>query len=158
MPAALPGEGAFAASNTCLLLSGEEILFGTGGPAARVFHSPDSGRTWSVAETPIAHGKTSSGVFSVARAHEMIIVVVGGDYQDPARASGVAAYSLDEGRTWQLSTQEPGGYRSSVACVADALCAPVGPNGEDVSLARVSPALWNPTASLTLHAPPILHM
>src|SRR5713226_7525246 len=27
MPLALPGEGAFAASNTCLLLSGEEIFF-----------------------------------------------------------------------------------------------------------------------------------
>jgi photosystem II stability/assembly factor-like uncharacterized protein len=35
MPASLPNEGAFAASNTCLLLSGDEIFFGTGGPAAR---------------------------------------------------------------------------------------------------------------------------
>jgi len=41
MPAALPGEGAFAASNSCLLLSGGEIFFGSGGPAARVFHSTD---------------------------------------------------------------------------------------------------------------------
>ncbi len=156
MPAALPGEGAFAASNTCLSLSGEEIFFGTGGPAARLFRSPDSGRTWSVAETPIAHGNASSGIFSIARAHEKIIVVVGGDYQDPARASGVAAYSLDEGRTWQLSTQQPGGYRSSVACVDDALCAAIGPNGEDVSLGRVSAALWKPTDSLNLNAVAIL--
>src|SRR5216684_2461927 len=156
MPAALPGEGAFAASNSCLLLSGEEIFFGTGGPAARVFRSPDSGRTWSVAETPIAHGKTSSGVFSIARAHEKTIVVVGGDYQDPARASGVAAYSLDEGRTWQLSTQQPGGYRSSVACVDDALCAAIRPNGEDVNLPRVSAALCKPTNSLNLNAMSIL--
>ncbi len=136
--------------------SGEEIFFGTGGPAARLFRSPDSGRTWSVAETPIAHGNASSGIFSIARAHEKIIVVVGGDYQDPARASGVAAYSLDEGRTWQLSTQQPGGYRSSVACVDDALCAAIGPNGEDVSLGRVSAALWKPTDSLNLNAVAIL--
>src|SRR6266446_9027674 len=94
MPASLPGEGAFAASNTCMLLSGEEIHFGTGGPAARVFHSPDSGRTWSVAETPIAHGNASSGIFSSARGDEDELVVVGGDYQDPKRASAVAAYSL----------------------------------------------------------------
>jgi photosystem II stability/assembly factor-like uncharacterized protein len=158
MPAALPGEGAFAASNTCLLLSGEEIFFGTGGPTARVFHSPDSGRTWSVTETPIAHGKTSSGVFSIARAHEKIIVVVGGDYQDPARASGVAAYSLDEGRTWQLSTQQPGGYRSSVACVDDALCAAIGPNGEDVSFSEISTVIWKPTDSLNLNAVSILDL
>src|SRR5256714_11853105 len=41
MPAALPREGAFAASNTCLAPSGRESFFGTGGPAARVFRSPD---------------------------------------------------------------------------------------------------------------------
>src|SRR5438445_3030798 len=107
MPAALPREGAFAASNTCLALSGADIFFGTGGPAARVFHSSDSGRTWSVAETPIAHGNASSGIFSIALADKKTIVVAGGDYLDPKRASGVAAYSLDEGKTWQLSTQPP---------------------------------------------------
>jgi photosystem II stability/assembly factor-like uncharacterized protein len=112
MPAARPSEGAFAASNTCLALSGADIFFGTGGPAARVFHSSDSGRTWSVAETPIAHGKASAGIFSIVRADEKTIVVVGGDYQDPQRASGVAAYSLDEGRTWQLPRQQPGGCRA----------------------------------------------
>src|SRR6267378_2264660 len=32
MPIALTGEGAFAASNTCLVVSGKEIFFGTGGP------------------------------------------------------------------------------------------------------------------------------
>src|SRR5713101_6216513 len=37
MPAALPSEAAFAASNTCVALSGADIFFGTGGPAARVF-------------------------------------------------------------------------------------------------------------------------
>jgi photosystem II stability/assembly factor-like uncharacterized protein len=36
MPATLPGEGAFAASNSCLLLSGDEIFFGTDGPRQRV--------------------------------------------------------------------------------------------------------------------------
>src|SRR5260370_14386195 len=59
MPASLPGEGAFAASNTCMLLSGEEIYFGTGGPAAPGFHSPHSGRPWNVLGKPIAHAKTS---------------------------------------------------------------------------------------------------
>jgi photosystem II stability/assembly factor-like uncharacterized protein len=133
MPAALPSEGAFAASNTCLALSGADIFFGTGGPAARVFHSSDSGRTWGVAETPIAHGNASSGIFSIVRADEKTIVVAGGDYQDPNRASGVAAYSLDEGKSWQLSTQQPGGYRSAVAHIDDGRWVVVGPNGEDVS-------------------------
>src|SRR5260370_42462742 len=36
VPAALPGEGAFAASHSWLLLSAQELFFAPGGPAARV--------------------------------------------------------------------------------------------------------------------------
>ncbi len=156
MPPALPGEGAFAASNSCFFVSGEEIFFGTGGPAARVFHSADSGRFWTVAETPMAHSNASSGIFSITRADGKDIVVVGGDYQDAKRASAVAAYSHDEGKTWQLSEPQPGGFRSSVACVNDALCVAIGPNGEDVSVSKVSAAIWKPTDSLNLNAATIL--
>ena len=152
LPAALPGEGAFAASNTCLFLSGEEIFFGTGGPAARVFHSPDSGRSWTVAETPISHANASSGIFSITRSDKKEFVVAGGDYQDPNRASGVAAYSLDEGRTWKLSEQQPGGFRSAVACVEDTVCVAVGPTGEDFSVSNISHAIWKSTDSLNLNA------
>lgn len=158
MPAALPGEGAFAASNTCLLLSGNEIFFGTGGPAARVFHSADKGRTWTVSETPIAHGNASSGIFSIARGGQNELVVVGGDYQNSTRASAVAAYSLDGGKTWQLSEQQPGGYRSAVACVNHASCVAVGPNGEDVSLSQVFATGWKFTDSLNLNAVVILDL
>jgi len=150
MPKALPGEGAFAASNTCFLLSGEKIFFGTGGPAARLFRSPDSGRIWTVVETPIARGNASSGIFSIARGTGKKIVVAGGDYQDPKRTSGVAAYSLDEGQTWQLSNEQPGGYRSSVARVKDSLLAAVGPNGEDIS--QDFAAHWKHADSLNLNA------
>ena len=158
MPAALPAEGAFAASNTCLALYGEDIFFGTGGPAARVFHSTDSGHTWTVAETPIAHGNASSGIFSISRGDGEDLVVVGGDYRDPKHASGVAAHSHDQGKTWQLSEQQPGGYRSAVACVNHALCVAVGPNGEDVSLSQVSVTGWKPTDSLNLNAVAILDL
>jgi photosystem II stability/assembly factor-like uncharacterized protein len=156
MPAALPSEGAFAASNTCLELSGADIFFGTGGPAARVFHSSDSGRTWSVAETPIAHGNASSGIFSIVRADEETIVVVGGDYQDPQRAAGVAAYSLDEGKTWQLAAQQPGGYRSAVAHLDDGRWVAVGPNGEDIS--GDFGVHWKHTDSLNLNAVALLNI
>jgi photosystem II stability/assembly factor-like uncharacterized protein len=156
MPAALPAEGAFAASNTCLLLSGEQIFFGTGGPAARVFHSSDSGRSWDVAETPLVHGNASSGIFSIASGDGKHVVIVGGDYQDSKRSSAVAAYSRDGGKTWQLSKRQPGGYRSAVACDDDLLCVAIGPNGEDISGSGVSPAGWKPTDSLNLNAVTIL--
>src|SRR5207247_1347406 len=50
-PPAQRGESAFAASGTCLFTRGtREVWFGTGGPGgARVFHSEDGGKTWSVA-------------------------------------------------------------------------------------------------------------
>ena len=150
MPGALPSEGAFAASNTCLLLYGDEIFFGTGGPAARVFHSSDSGLSWTVSETPIAHGNASSGIFSIAGANGTNIVIVGGDYQDPKRASAVAAYSHDDGKTWQLSPRQPGGYRSSVAHAKDSLEVAVGPNGEDVS--DDFGEYWKPAGVLNLNA------
>jgi hypothetical protein len=45
MPDAVAGEFAFAASGTCLVTSGRDAWFATGG-AARVFHSRDGGATW----------------------------------------------------------------------------------------------------------------
>lgn len=149
MPKALPTEGAFAASNSSLLLSGEEIFFVTGGPAARVFRSPDSGRTWSVAETPLTHGKASSGIFSITGGNRTDVVIAGGDYQDSKLASAVAAYSHDGGKTWQLSEVQPGGYRSAVAALGKNFLA-VGPTGEEISEDRG--AHWRQTGSLNLNS------
>jgi len=132
MPAALTQEGAFAASNSGLLLFGKnEIYFATGGAAARVFHSSDLGHTWTVSETPVLHGKVSQGIFSIVRAGETV-VVVGGDYADPDHQAKVAAYSSDEGATWKLAAAPPGGYRSSVDTF-DAGFVAVGPNGAETS-------------------------
>jgi photosystem II stability/assembly factor-like uncharacterized protein len=130
MPAALPNEGAFAASNSSLAIQGKNIYFGTGGPAARVFHSPDLGRTWSVAETPIYSGKPSAGIFSMA-ADGDVILAVGGDYQDPKLAKNLAAVSHDAGKTWKLAEQMPGGCRSSISQCSSGFLA-VGPTGADI--------------------------
>lgn len=157
MPAALPKEGAFAASNTCLAVSGSHIFFVTGGPAARVFHSADSGRTWVVAETPIVHGNASSGIFSIARPDTdapSALVVVGGDYQDPKRPFAVAATSDDGGKTWKLSPQQPGGYRSAVVVLDGFTFFAVGPTGEELS--NDHGAHWKHTDSLNLNAAVLL--
>ena len=132
MPAALPQEGAFAASNSSLLLYGKsELYFATGGPKARVFHSADLGQTWTVSETPILSGKASQGIFSLVRAGETV-VVVGGDYSEPNRREKTAAFSADEGKTWQLAAELPAGYRSGVDTF-DAGFVAVGPNGAETS-------------------------
>jgi photosystem II stability/assembly factor-like uncharacterized protein len=132
MPKAVPGESAFAASNSSLLVSGQDIFFGTGGPVASVFRSSDSGHTWTVAETPIAHGSASAGIFSIARWRATEVVVVGGDYQDPKKPYAVAAYSLDDGQTWHLSKQPPDGFRSAVASNPLSIFS-IGPSGQEFS-------------------------
>jgi photosystem II stability/assembly factor-like uncharacterized protein len=154
MPAALPGEGAFAASGTALAMDHEgEIYFGTGGgKVARMFHSTDRGKTWTVEETPIASGNASSGIFSIV-ATPWAVIAVGGDYKDPSRPYRVAAYSTDHGKTWSLATQQPGGYRSAVVALYGAMLA-VGPSGEDIS--EDFGVHWKHTDSLDLNAAFIL--
>jgi photosystem II stability/assembly factor-like uncharacterized protein len=132
MPPALPQEGAFAASNSSLLLYGKtDLYFATGGAAARVFHSKDLGQTWRVGVTPILSGRSSQGIFSIVRAGDALIVV-GGDYSDPKSKEKNAAYSLDEGQTWHLAEELPKGYRSSVDTY-DAGFVAVGPTGAETS-------------------------
>jgi photosystem II stability/assembly factor-like uncharacterized protein len=154
MPAALPEEGAFAASGSCIIVDGENIYFGTGSPAARVFHSPDLGRTWTVTETPIASGKPTAGIFSLNAGSGATLFAVGGDYNDPSRSDRVAAYSRDQGKTWQFAAQPPGGFRSAVAAVGKEIVLAVGPTGEDIS--HDGGAHWEHTDSFNLNAIAVL--
>jgi photosystem II stability/assembly factor-like uncharacterized protein len=147
---ALPKEGIFAASNSALTLCGTKgLLFGTGGPAARVFHSSDSGRSWNVAETPILSGNDSSGIFSL-RCSDDTVVAVGGDYRKTENSLRVAAYSLDGGATWKLADERPGSFCSGVELVDGKTWIAVGPVGEYVS--QDHGAHWKPSGSATLNA------
>ena len=155
MPPALGGEGAFAASNTCLALEGKkEIFFATGGPAARVFHSPDGGLTWTVTRTPLLQGNPSSGIFSIAVDSDNRVFVLGGDYKEADSSEHVAATSADGGKTWQLAMKQPRGFRSAVAYVDKGRCVAVGPTGED--LTSDNGIHWKHSDSLNLNAVVIL--
>ncbi len=147
LPPALEGEGAFAASNSCLSIlvapptlaiprksgssarrkpEGKEgasapdsldpnIWFATGGKAARVFHSPDRGRTWQVFDTPIIQGPDSAGIFSIAFRDSLHGVIAGGDYKQPEQDGPNLAFTNDGGKTWTLSKIFPQSYYSAVA-------------------------------------------
>lgn len=147
MPSALPKEGAFAASNSSLCLDGKDIYFGTGGPAARLFASHDFGKTWTVEETPIVSGNASSGIFSIF-CDARTIIAVGGDYQDPARAYKNAGVSRDGGKTWELATQPPGGYRSAIGKYNGGYVA-VGPTGAETSADGLH---WNSIGKVNFNA------
>ncbi|HZU29479.1 MAG TPA: YCF48-related protein [Candidatus Angelobacter sp.] len=136
MPAALPKEGAFAASGTCIATFGKnDVWFATGGPAARVFHSSDRGMNWTVAETPVLHGQATQGIFSIAFWSAKDGLAVGGDYQKPSQGGENAAVTHDGGKTWKLSTATLPGYRSAVAVVGSASphFVAVGTSGADAS-------------------------
>ena len=119
LPRSLPGEAAFAASGTCLMVRGKSDawLVSGGGATARVHHTPDRGRSWTVVDTPIRAGAGSAGIFSIAFADARNGVIAGGDYQQPTQRGRNLAVTRDGGRTWTLgdSASSPAGYRSAVA-------------------------------------------
>ncbi len=130
------GEGAFAASGTCLIVGrGGRAWFATGGPTgARVFRSSDWGRTWEFAETPVRHDSASAGIFSLAFRGDMDGIAVGGDYTKPAEDRDNIAVTHDGGKTWKAPPGRPSGYRSAVAFVPGSSRAiSLGTSGSDVS-------------------------
>jgi photosystem II stability/assembly factor-like uncharacterized protein len=133
-PPALPNEGSFAASNTCLAVRGKsEVWFITGGTgAARVFHSHDRGRSWTAATTPIRNDSASAGIFSIAFRDAMHGMIVGGDYAKDKETRGNIAVSSDGGATWNAPAGHPEGFRSAVARVGK-LWIVTGTSGSDYS-------------------------
>jgi photosystem II stability/assembly factor-like uncharacterized protein len=156
MPPALPGEGAFAASGTCLVIAEDgHAWFGTGGArTSRVFRSTDRGRTWTAHETPVMAGAPSSGIFSLAFIDGNHGIAVGGDYKELDRASHVVALTSDGGRTWRSPKGPgPGGYRSAVAylpAARGAILVAVGPMGSDWS--RDGGESWTKLGEMGFHA------
>jgi photosystem II stability/assembly factor-like uncharacterized protein len=142
LPPALPNEGAFAASGTCLAVHGErDVWFGTGGAkTARIFHSSDRGQTWSVVDTPIVAGIDSAGIFSIVFRDQKHGMIVGGNYRKPDESGAAAAITADAGKTWTL-VRQPLPYRSCVAWAKD-MWIVVGTSGSDCS--SDNGATWKP--------------
>ncbi|HEV2398478.1 MAG TPA: YCF48-related protein [Candidatus Sulfotelmatobacter sp.] len=133
LPEAIQGEGAFAAGNSCIAIlpgtavgvqkegssapagSAPNIWFATGGKVARVFHSPDRGKTWEVFNTPILQGPDSAGIFSIAFRDPQHGVIAGGDYKHPRDDGPNLAFTSDGGKTWTLSDLKPQAYFSAIA-------------------------------------------
>jgi photosystem II stability/assembly factor-like uncharacterized protein len=152
-------QGAFAASNSSIGGPYGAPFFVSGGTGGAYFYSvqtielcihcsmedseiSERHSTWGHQKVPVGSGTEGSGAFSVAEKRNSpgeidakeTLVVVGGDYQKPNDPSGTAAYTTDEGKTWQPATSPPHGYRSAVAYEEKTKTwITVGPNGTDVS-------------------------
>ncbi len=109
LPAALPGEAAFAASGTCVATQGtSNAWIATGGAAtARVFASTDRGRHWNVYGTPIYQGTSTSGGISIAFRDATHGILGGGELVLPDSSLPNIARSSDGGATWTLGTNTP---------------------------------------------------
>jgi photosystem II stability/assembly factor-like uncharacterized protein len=155
------GERLFAASNSALLYGpGFWTLIVTGGPSGsrsrtkqyNFQHDPYVPYRFVGGDIPLAISETA-GAFSVAMSLvgeaplagkekwiggvyglPVTLVAVGGDFQNPERSKGTAAFTADGGQHWTASTKPPHGYRSSVVYDDQAkVWIAVGPNGTDVS-------------------------
>jgi photosystem II stability/assembly factor-like uncharacterized protein len=109
LPAAVEGEGLFAASGTCLIaLPDGRAWFGTGAAeVARVGRSSDYGRTWTVVKSPVVQNTNSSGITSVAFFDQHRGLIVGGDLNVTDVATANVAMSMDAGATWVPGGQLP---------------------------------------------------
>jgi photosystem II stability/assembly factor-like uncharacterized protein len=143
LPAALDGEGAFAASGTNVAVSGRAHAW-IGTTAGRVLRSADAGKTWTVAQTPLHTGK-SAGIFSIAFRNASEGIVVGGDFTRPDDAVDNLAVTRDGGATWRLA-KGLRGYRSVVAWSQSGRgpAIAVGPSGSDFSIDNGR--TWSPGA------------
>lgn len=153
MPPARPGEAGFAASGTGIRVGPAMTAWiATGGAdVARVFKTMDGGITWSVAETPLTDASATSGIFSFVFKDAENGVAVGGDFANPDRSHGNAAWTDDGGDTWHRPEVPPRGYRSGVTWIpgTDSLiCA--GPTGVDVS--TDAGRTWRPLGDEGYHA------
>lgn len=110
VPDARDGEGAFAASGTCVVTRpGGLGWFTTGasGVDTRVIRTTDYGDTWQETVTPIPSDAGTAGIFSLAMLTNMDGMIFGGDFGQPDSVFANAAVTSDGGATWTLAEPAP---------------------------------------------------
>ena len=108
MPPALPGEGSFAASGTCVATQGgQNAWIATGASTiARVLATRDGGNTWNAYDTPLV-SNPSAGGFTIAFRNPWHGIVGGGDLDPNDPNNARTATSSDRGVTWTLTNPPP---------------------------------------------------
>lgn len=157
-PVAMPGEAAFAASGSSLLVQGRpdsmQAWIATGGMVARVHRSMNRARSWVAYDTPIRQGSSAEGIFSIAEVPGQGFAIVGGHYAQDDSSRANAATSLSGAQWHAVAGEPPRGYRSGVAFARlpgrEPVGIAVGPGGSDLS--RDGGARWVAFDSVGYHA------
>jgi len=132
LPVADSGEACFAASGTNVrALTRSEACFISGGSKSRFFFKD------SPIDLPLLSGKQSQGANSIAVWYKNrklpLVVVAGGDFDQPEIRTGNCAVSHDGRRTWKTPQTPPGGYRSCVEFISADKLVTCGITGIDLS-------------------------
>ena len=118
LPTNAQGEAAFAASNSNIVIKGNDTWLVSGGKRSRVFYSGDKGKTWKAVETPIVQGREMTGIFTADFYDSKHGFAAGGDYELPMVKTDNKIVTKDGGKTWELIGQNQGfGYASCVQYV-----------------------------------------
>lgn len=152
LPPLLPGEAAFAASNSTLVVHGRKHAWIASGGAerARVFRSRNRGKAWETVEAPIPSGG-GAGIFSLHFWDASHGIGVGGDHLNPLKFESNAILTEDGGRNWRRGgTPQPSGLKEAVAALPDGTLIAVGPSGTSIS--RDRGISWQPVDTQALHA------
>lgn len=129
LPKFAEGEAFFAASNTNLIIKGNNVWMVSGGKKSRVYCSKDKGNTWEVSETPIIQGGAMTGAFCADFYNESIGIIAGGNYEKLDQNFQNKALTNDGGKTWKLIAQNQAfGYASCIQFL---------PNSEGKSIVSV---------------------
>ena len=152
LPKALPNEGGFAASGTCVTTAaGGRGWMGAGNATrARSFRTDDYGETWTASDVPLVAGE-AAGVTSISMLDESTWTAFGGNLNSKEHTDDVAR-TTDGGRTWRklphlaLAGAAYGGAHIQGTGVRGLVA--VGPGGADVSTdggqtwTTVDPGAW----------------
>jgi photosystem II stability/assembly factor-like uncharacterized protein len=143
LPAAGAGEGAFAASGTCVATQGTSLAWiVTGaGPTSRVLATTDGGETWTAYATPIIQGNPGAGAFTVAFRDAQHGFLGGGSLEPKDSLADNVATSSDGGKSWTLRTRSPfpGAIYGSSYVTGTSAVVITGPSG----------AAWSPDEGLS---------
>lgn len=103
--AAIEGEGAFAASGTCLAMGPDGSAWVGTAKGGRVIRFGPTSTT--VVETPIVRNLPAAGIATLAFLDGQFGIAAGGDLARPDAFTDNVIVTIDGGRTWQLAGRPP---------------------------------------------------
>ncbi len=137
LPPATKGEGAFAASGTCIATHGSKLAWiATGaGESARLLFTADRGASWTSLPTPIAQGTSTTGHTSVGFRTAEIGFAAGGDISDTLAVNTNVVLTRDGGKSWTVGGHPSfrGGVYGAVYVPGTEAMVAVGPKGSSWS-------------------------